>query len=283
MFDTRPFQYPWVLFHLKKTVFGISAENVRSMVATSDVARVPNAPVHVRGVVNLRGNVLPLMDLRILMNMPSHMSEVEDFCALMDRREADHRNWLLELESSVRQEREFTKTTDPHACAFGKWYDNYNPDSHILRSILRKFDGPHKRIHGIARKVLELEKANKTKEAYVIIEKCRNNELAEMVELFEQARQAYREYKREVCIVLEHKEGLVAAAVDRIEAVEHLPLNTVEAVSENFAGGNACGLIQATGRRKQNNDVVFLLDYDNLVKTLRSDDLTAMALNRDIS
>lgn len=44
--------------------YGIAIENVLNIIRMLDITRVPAAPPSVRGVVNLRGEILPVMSLR---------------------------------------------------------------------------------------------------------------------------------------------------------------------------------------------------------------------------
>lgn len=262
------FGYPWVIFTLQKTLFGVSAEFVRSMVNTPRAASVPHTPDFMRGVINLRGVVVPLIDLRARLGMSSFLSEVEDFCSLMDQREEDHKNWLVELEAAVQENREFSLATDPHKCAFGKWFDTFKPDSYALSMLMKKFDNPHKKIHGIATQVLSLEKNGDLNGALKIIEQCRENELAEMVSLFEKARKNYRENNNEVSVVLEVNNNLFAFAVDTIESVESLTEGSIESAPDTYGGNLETELVKYTGRRKKDGEVVFILDTDMIVAGL---------------
>jgi purine-binding chemotaxis protein CheW len=148
---------PWVIFHLLDEQFAVSANHVREMVAMPKVVPVPQTPDYIRGVINLRDQVIPVMDLRLRMGMTSLVDETEDLIQLLDQREQDHKNWIAELESSVREQREFKLATDPHKCAFGKWYDNFKTENRILAGCLRKFDAPHQKIHAIAVNVKGME------------------------------------------------------------------------------------------------------------------------------
>ncbi len=65
---------------------------------------------------------------------------MEDFSKLMRQREEDHRNWLNELEKSVKEKSEFRLARDPHKCAFGRWYYSYRSDSPWMTAVLRKFE-----------------------------------------------------------------------------------------------------------------------------------------------
>jgi hypothetical protein len=72
---------------------------------------------------------------------------VEAFCVVLGQRQQDHMKWLTESEASVAENRPFALTTDPHACAFGRWYDNFHTDDPWLAAAVRKLDAPRRRIH----------------------------------------------------------------------------------------------------------------------------------------
>jgi purine-binding chemotaxis protein CheW len=55
----------WVVFSLGANTYGIDVQSVRSIERLQPVTRVPNAPAHVKGVINLRGVVTPVIDLRL--------------------------------------------------------------------------------------------------------------------------------------------------------------------------------------------------------------------------
>ena len=82
--------------------------------------------------------------------MDSFLDKIENQITMLKEREKDHRNWLSELESSVKENRPFTLATDHHKCKFGQWYDSYVPKSYEESEFLKKFEMPHKRIHEVA-------------------------------------------------------------------------------------------------------------------------------------
>lgn len=51
--------------HLGKETYAISALNVREIIRPLEVSPVPRSPKHLLGVVNLRGKIIPVVDLRI--------------------------------------------------------------------------------------------------------------------------------------------------------------------------------------------------------------------------
>lgn len=106
----------------------IPCEFVLSLSQLKNVTPLPESPKEISGVIDFRGHMVELIDIKNILNFKPTKEEIQEFCELMDARRQDHINWLTTLENSVKNETEFTLTTDPHKCAFRKWYDSYNPD-----------------------------------------------------------------------------------------------------------------------------------------------------------
>ncbi len=255
---------PWVIFHLMKEQFAISTKNVQEMVAMPKVIPVPKTPKHVRGVINLRGSVLPVMDLRLKLGMDSMVKETKELIQLLKTREQDHKNWINELELSVKERRNFTLATDPHKCGFGMWYDNFKTDSRVLESCLKKFDTPHKIIHSIAIKVRAFVEQSDFDSAFALIENTKKHELAEMILLFEEAIFLLEDSTREIAMVLKGENKTIVISVDSVTAVEKLSLSNIDDMPDIISSKEneyICGV----GKRENNEDFIQLLDVEKLI------------------
>lgn len=58
-------------FQLGKETFGVEILKVQEIIGMLDVTAVPRTPDFVRGVINLRGRVIPVVDLRRKFNLPA--------------------------------------------------------------------------------------------------------------------------------------------------------------------------------------------------------------------
>lgn len=54
----------WVTFHLENETYGINVMQVQEVLRYTDIAPVPGAPSYVLGIINLRGNVVTVIDTR---------------------------------------------------------------------------------------------------------------------------------------------------------------------------------------------------------------------------
>lgn len=53
-----------VTFSIGEEEFGVDILKVQEIIRTMEITKVPRAPVFVEGVINLRGKVIPILDLR---------------------------------------------------------------------------------------------------------------------------------------------------------------------------------------------------------------------------
>jgi purine-binding chemotaxis protein CheW len=59
-----------VVFRLAQEEYGVDIQQVREIIKVIDITRVPKAPKFIEGVINLRGQITPVMDLRKRLDLP---------------------------------------------------------------------------------------------------------------------------------------------------------------------------------------------------------------------
>ena len=60
----------WVTFRLAGETYGINVMQVREVLKHTEIAPVPGAPSYVMGIINLRGNVVTVIDTRMRFGLP---------------------------------------------------------------------------------------------------------------------------------------------------------------------------------------------------------------------
>ena len=60
----------YLTFYLANEEYGVDILRVREIRGWEQVTHIPNSPVYVKGVLNLRGSIVPIIDLRIRFNLP---------------------------------------------------------------------------------------------------------------------------------------------------------------------------------------------------------------------
>jgi purine-binding chemotaxis protein CheW len=60
----------YVVFKLGREEYGIDIIKVTTIEKVMPIARVPKTPAYIKGVINLRGEIIPIIDLRTRFNLP---------------------------------------------------------------------------------------------------------------------------------------------------------------------------------------------------------------------
>ena len=66
----RKVEGKYLTFHLGREEYGIEILKVREIVALMEITAVPLTARHIRGVVNLRGKIIPVVDMRRKFGLP---------------------------------------------------------------------------------------------------------------------------------------------------------------------------------------------------------------------
>jgi purine-binding chemotaxis protein CheW len=61
----------YLTFSLESQEYGIGILKVREIIGMMPITAIPQAPAYVRGVINLRGKVIPIVDFRLKFGMPA--------------------------------------------------------------------------------------------------------------------------------------------------------------------------------------------------------------------
>jgi len=61
----------FLTFYLEDEVYGVHISDVKEIIAMMKTTPVPKTPKFIQGVMNLRGNIIPVVDMRLKFEMPS--------------------------------------------------------------------------------------------------------------------------------------------------------------------------------------------------------------------
>ena len=84
----------YLTFTLDEEVFALEIAKVREVLEFAGVTRVPRTPEFMRGVINLRGNVVPVVDLRLKFGLSVTAATV-DTCVVMVEVDIDGEGTVL--------------------------------------------------------------------------------------------------------------------------------------------------------------------------------------------
>lgn len=72
----------YVTFSLGEELFGVEVIKTREILSLTPVTKVPQTPDFLLGVINLRGQVVPVVDMRLKLGLPAG-DDTEDTCIIV--------------------------------------------------------------------------------------------------------------------------------------------------------------------------------------------------------
>lgn len=74
----------YLTFWVQKQLFGVSIDKVVQIVGMQEITELPEQPEYAKGVINLRGQIIPVIDVRLRLGKPE-ASYTERTCIIITR------------------------------------------------------------------------------------------------------------------------------------------------------------------------------------------------------
>lgn len=211
----------YLTFHLSQAKYALPVDAIQYITTLDaiDPHDVPKGNNGLTQVFSFQGNQISLYQFSALIGSGSQSAECERLIVLLKERRQDHIDWMSALEDSLTHGTEFTKATDPHQCAFGRWYDQYRAHDTELAGILSQFDAPHQRIHALASELLKQADDGAREQALSRLDDERHSTLKLLLRLFEQAIARLEEMLKPVVVILRANQRTYAIELDSIDQI----------------------------------------------------------------
>lgn len=257
----------WLTIKLDSQLYAIDSSFVESISLLEEpISVLPDSSIIKPGIIHSRGNVIPIINLRPALGLKSLKEEQDAFDEMLEQRKNDHIHWVQEMERCLLEDDTFRLTTDPHKCAFGKWYDSYQTNNQSIAFHLRKIDEPHKKLHETAHLAFECPRECDDCER----EKCLRDQLKEdahtykdiVVKLLDEAKTLFRENARTMCVIVkDNKSTFLGLLVDEVLAVETITLKDLPGSCMNTSGPQVLSHI---GEKQGSNATFLVLNMEGL-------------------
>ncbi|MGO9258178.1 MAG: chemotaxis protein CheW [Bryobacteraceae bacterium] len=135
--DTRDDIQQMVTFRIAKEEFAFPMERVREILRVETPKQVPDVPDYVLGVLTVRGQILPIVDLRRLLQQ---RSLAEEFAGACQEVREDYERWLEQWKASIASN-DRARVDLAFAERLRAWISNANSSSQALMESLSKIRG----------------------------------------------------------------------------------------------------------------------------------------------
>lgn len=238
----------YVVVEVNGSKYGIVTDATVELRAASSipVTRVPKSPRFVRGVINHRGSIIPVVDTRALLGLPTAEDQGRKIIETMNTREREHAEWLDALEQSIKTGDKFEKPTDPTLCAFGRWHKEVSSDPKKLqamaryepaiKSIVDEMEAPHRRIHRVGEELIRLRDEGKRDEALSRLNAVRESDFGDLRRLFRRIVQGVSKGMRSMLVITELGDRRAAFVVDAVHTVKDCAESQIEPLPDSASG-----------------------------------------------
>lgn len=93
----------YLTFKLAEEVFSLDVSKVREILELTNITKVPRTPEYMRGVINLRGSVVPVVDLRLKFGMSATENTINTCIIVVEVKMDDEIIVLGALADSVQE------------------------------------------------------------------------------------------------------------------------------------------------------------------------------------
>ncbi|QDK43861.1 chemotaxis protein CheW [Bdellovibrio sp. ZAP7] len=90
----------YLTLSVNKQTYGLPISTIREINRISEITSVPDSPAHVVGVMNLRGRVIPVVDLRMRLRSPA-VDITKETCTVVVETSNKHIGIIVDSVSSV--------------------------------------------------------------------------------------------------------------------------------------------------------------------------------------
>lgn len=147
-------------FTIDQSSFGIDVSHILSFSDSfGDIKYSTNDAEGFIGYLDFRNTLVQVFECATALSQTRERESVIKLVADIKTYQQAHIDWVGALEHSITSSEPFTKPRDPRFCAFGQWFYAFETDDDGLRALLNKIEDPHKHIHSLADKLLDMTAA----------------------------------------------------------------------------------------------------------------------------
>lgn len=105
-------ELPWIIFDLNQQLYAISTDMVTGIAQMPFITSVAGAPETYLGVANIRGEVVPILDLKKLLKLSSGKEETKRLTETLEFKKKGAEIYLKELRRCIKEQDKFSATND---------------------------------------------------------------------------------------------------------------------------------------------------------------------------
>ncbi len=266
----------FVIFKVTNDEYGFHINAVREILRATILTKVPNTPEYVRGILTLRGKILPIFDFRKMMGNTSRESE---YVSTVQKIKDSHILWLTEVKENLYGEKGIEKHLLEKECPINVLVESIDNTNITVKESLEELIDLHNLIHEKIPKLYQLAQKD-AEDAKRYFEENIIPEESKLEEIFDRVKNNLvntGENDRKI-LVLESGGLSAGILVDRVNEVRNIDKNLIDT---SISGTNTTGMeLRGIAKIDSGKRLIFLIDEKllfeerdkNLIKKLKGEE-----------
>jgi purine-binding chemotaxis protein CheW len=264
-------ELPWLIFTLHGNAYAINSKFVSGILVPPPVTPLPEAPDIYKGLVDIRGDVFPLLEVRKLFHFNGVEEECAEFDGVIDGFKDAHIHWVGEMKRCATENAAFLLPTDAAKCDYAVWFEEYkHKPYHPAAAFLGKVEEPHKLLHKTAETIAKLSKEGRNRDVNeLILEQLTLGEKYTQIILgmFDEAKLALRNSFRETVVTLSDGKENLGLLVDEVLGVDKIEMVSDDRAMNKFV---EISYFVGVGHNKEKTDKeILIVDEEMLLVKAR--------------
>ncbi len=141
-----------VSFRVGEDEYAFDIKRVSEILKVMDITAVPNVPEYVLGMFTIRNHLLPILDMRGLLGLPSLISERHD---MLDKAREDESKWAEAIRHAIEANSRFAGVLVARESGFGRWLEGYNTASVEVEGLVKRLKRKRADLYNTGKRLLD--------------------------------------------------------------------------------------------------------------------------------
>ncbi|MCB1141312.1 MAG: chemotaxis protein CheW, partial [Leptospiraceae bacterium] len=245
-----------VTFLIGMEEYGFSIQTVEEILRVSKITEVPDAPSYVLGLLSLRNNLLPIIDLRKLFKMSSL---VDNKIQEIEKHINSYRTWLSNFEFSLKNDTNQFKPIDSLKAM--KWIESFRTSSENIGKILQTVKFTHQELSYQSGTIFGLKNEQSAESIQELFDTRITISFNRLITKLEECKEAllFELKEDQRILVIDLNNQSIGIMVDRMQQVIRVPENLIDP-PPGIIHGDKKDNLQGIVKLDSGNRLILLID-----------------------
>ncbi len=250
-----------VSFRVAGDEYGFDIAKVREILRLSDITSVPNVPSYVKGLFTIRNHLLPILDLREMLGLPTLISDRHE---VIDKAVKEHSEWVENLQHVLNAGTHFTGILNAKETSFGIWLESYKTSSIELEAIVKRLKKARANLYGAGSRVLDMRTEDKISAISLFNEKIPPI-LSIILDILSQFKDSVSRHilEDQRALVVESDTMTIGYLVDWVDEVIRVPHSVIDETP--FIASSDRKELKAVAKLEKGDRLIMIMDESALV------------------